>query len=62
MAFKRAPASVLAPLQYFEILGATILGLIIFKEFPTYNTWLGIIIIVSSGLYVIWRQTKKVYK
>ena len=31
MAFRRAPASILAPLQYFEILGATFLGLLIFK-------------------------------
>jgi len=58
MAFKRAPASILAPLQYFEILGATFLGLIIFNEFPSIETWLGITIIVLSGLYVIWRQTK----
>ncbi len=58
MAFKRAQASLLAPLQYFEILGATFLGLLIFNEFPSLMTWVGIIIIVSSGLYVIWRQSK----
>ncbi|MBL42480.1 MAG: EamA family transporter [Rhodospirillaceae bacterium] len=58
LAFKRAPASLLAPLQYFEILGATLLGLVIFSEFPSIETWIGIIIIVCSGLYVIWRQSK----
>ncbi len=58
MAFKRAQASLLAPLQYFEILGATFLGLLIFNEFPSLMKWVGIIIIVSSGLYVIWRQSK----
>jgi S-adenosylmethionine uptake transporter len=34
IAFKRAPASVLAPLQYLEILGATVLGWFLFDDFP----------------------------
>ena len=58
LAFRKAPASLLAPLQYFEIVGATLLGLIIFREFPNLTTWVGIGIIVGSGLYVIWREQK----
>ncbi|MEM9441523.1 MAG: DMT family transporter [Pseudomonadota bacterium] len=57
-AFRRAPPSILAPFQYLEILGATILGLLIFDDFPSPTTWLGIIIIVLSGLYVFHRERR----
>ncbi|WP_415157128.1 DMT family transporter [Maritalea sp.] len=55
-AFKRAPASVLAPFQYIEIVAATILGYVVFGDFPDALTWLGIAIILSSGLYVFYRE------
>ena len=55
-AFRLAPVSLLAPFQYFEIISATILGFTLFGEFPTPSKWLGIAIIVGSGLYVIWRE------
>lgn len=57
-AFRLAPVSILAPFQYFEIISATILGFAIFGEFPTSSKWLGIVIIVGSGLYVIWRERR----
>lgn len=53
--FQMAPASLLAPLQYFEIVAAAILGLLIFGEFPSVSKWIGIAIIVASGLFVLWR-------
>ena len=55
-AFHLAPASVLAPFQYLEILGATLLGAIIFDDLPDGWTGLGIVIIVGSGLYVFLRK------
>lgn len=55
-AFKWAPASLLAPFHYLEIVVASILGFLIFNDFPDALTWLGIFIIVGSGLYVIWRE------
>ena len=58
MAFQRAPAGVLAPFQYLEIISATALGLLIFGDFPDAMTWLGITIIVGSGLYVFHREQK----
>ncbi len=57
-AFKAAPASLLAPFHYLEIVAATILGYLIFGEFPDLLKWCGILIIVISGLYVIWREQK----
>ncbi|MCB2134423.1 MAG: DMT family transporter [Rhodobacteraceae bacterium] len=55
-ALKFAPSSTLAPLHYLEIVTATLLGYLIFGDFPNGLTWLGIAIIVASGLYVIHRE------
>lgn len=57
-AFSRAPVSVLAPFQYIEIIGATILGLVLFDDFPDGVTWVGVAIIVGSGIYVFRREAK----
>lgn len=51
-----APASVLAPFAYTEFIGATLLGWLIFRDVPTFSTWLGAAIIISSGLYVFVRE------
>lgn len=55
-AYRSAPASTLAPLQYLEIVSATILGWFVFGHLPDALKWLGIAIIIASGLYVIWRE------
>ena len=57
-AFKRAGPGTLAPFQYLEIIGATLLGYLIFDDFPAGLTWLGIAIIVASGLYVFHRERR----
>ncbi|WP_165690901.1 DMT family transporter [Consotaella salsifontis] len=57
-AFQLAPASLLAPLQYLEIISATLLGLLIFGEAPNALSWLGIVIVVASGIYLFWREQK----
>lgn len=55
-AFRMASISLLAPFQYFEIISATVLGYLLFADFPTPSKWLGILIIVASGLFIIWRE------
>lgn len=57
-AYRLASIGILAPFQYIEIIGASILGLLIFGEFPDAITWLGIAIIVTSGLYVFHREAR----
>ncbi|TWF54406.1 DMT family transporter [Neorhizobium alkalisoli] len=57
-AYRAAPASVIAPLQYFEIVSATLFGWLVFDAFPDAIKWLGIAIIIASGLYIIWRERK----
>jgi len=55
-ALRMAPAATIAPLQYLEIVVATGLGYWIFGDFPNALTWVGIVIIVGSGLYVFARE------
>lgn len=55
-ALKFAPSATLAPLHYSEIVAAVALGYLIFADFPNAMTWAGILIIVSSGLYIIHRE------
>lgn len=57
-AYRLVPISVLAPFQYVEIIGATLLGLAIFGDFPQVTTWVGIAIIVGSGIYVFHREAR----
>lgn len=58
LAYSRASVAVLAPFQYLEIVSATTLGFVIFNDLPDPATWLGIVIIVSSGLFVFYRERK----
>lgn len=55
-AFQYAQASLLAPMAYGQIVGATLLGVIIFGDFPDAWTWLGTSIIVGCGLYIGYRE------
>lgn len=57
-ALRHIPANVIAPLQYLEIVSATLLGLLFFGDFPDSTTWIGIVIIVSSGIYVYQREAR----
>lgn len=58
-AFRRTPASTLAPFQYLEIIGATLLGYVVFGDFPDLWTWVGTAIILASGLYVFHRERRQ---
>lgn len=55
-ALRMAPTSTLAPLHYLEIVSAVAFGYLVFSDFPDALTWVGIAIIVASGLYIIWRE------
>jgi drug/metabolite transporter (DMT)-like permease len=56
LAYERVRAATLAPFGYFEIVTATLLGFFIFGDFPDRITWLGIAIIVASGIYISYRE------
>lgn len=56
LALKHAPASTLAPIHYLEIVTAVALGYAVFGDFPNALTWVGMGIIIASGLYIIHRE------
>lgn len=56
MAFQRGEASLLAPFTYIEIVSATLFGYLVFRDFPDAMTWVGISLIVGSGLYIAHRE------
>jgi drug/metabolite transporter (DMT)-like permease len=55
-AFRMAPVGVVAPFQYTGIVWATLIGWIVWEEFPALNVWIGASILIASGLYVMWRE------
>ena len=55
-AFQRAPVSVVAPFEYSALVWATLLGFVVFGEFPGAYVWLGVAIIVAAGLYSAHRE------
>ncbi len=55
-AFQYAQASLLAPVAYGQIVGATLLGFVVFGELPDAWTWLGTSVIIGCGLYIGYRE------
>ena len=56
LAYARAPASTLAPLSYLQLIWSTVLGWLLFRNFPDAWTLAGGAVIAASGLYVIHRE------
>ncbi len=59
-AYEYAPASLLALFGYSEIVTATVIGYLVFAEFPDAWGWLGIGIVVGSGMY-IWAREQRLF-
>ena len=57
LSLKYADASKLAPFSYFEIITNIIIGYYIFGDFPDNWTFLGLFIIVLSGIYISRRES-----
>ena len=55
-AFDRAEASLLAPYNYTKLIWVSVLGYLIFDDVPSLDMWIGAIIIVSAGFYVLYRE------
>lgn len=57
LSLKYADASKLAPFSYFEIVTNMLIGFYFFGDFPDKYTFLGLFIIVSSGIYIFIRES-----
>ncbi|NNK79821.1 MAG: DMT family transporter [Litoreibacter sp.] len=51
-----APSATLAPMQYLEIPVATVIGYLVFRDWPNDLAMLGIAITVGAGLYIVYRE------
>ena len=55
--FGMAPASIIAPFNYTQIIWAAGFGYIFFSQFPDGPAIAGALVVIASGLYVWWRET-----
>ena len=58
LAHHRAPASVLSPFMYTQLVWATTFGFLVFGNVPSHWTLAGATIVVGSGLYLLYRERK----
>ena len=58
-AFTLAPASTLAPFIYVQIVGAILLGYILFEDLPDWTTIAGTIVVMACGLYIVNRERRR---
>jgi drug/metabolite transporter (DMT)-like permease len=57
-AFRLAPVAVVGPFEYSTLLWATIIGYVVWDEFPGRNVWYGSVILVMAGIYILYRETR----
>ena len=56
LAHRYAPATVIAPFLYQQVVYMTIFGYIVFGDVPAAPVWLGAGIVIASGLYLFARE------
>lgn len=54
-----AKPSTVSPIDYVRLIWTTLLGYVFWKEIPAPLTWIGIVIIVISGIYIV-RHARRV--
>jgi drug/metabolite transporter (DMT)-like permease len=54
-----APTSAVVPFNYFSLVWAMILGFVIWGDVPTLALLAGSVIVVGSGLFLLWSETAR---
>jgi len=54
-----APANIVSPFQYFQLIGSVLIGWLVFEEWPDAGVWLGAAVIIAAGLWIGWSQTRR---
>jgi len=57
IAYSQAPAAVVSPFNYTQLIGSAALGFIVFHEMPDLWTWVGAAVVIASGLYIGYRES-----
>lgn len=58
VAYQSGEAAIIAPMQYSQIIWASIYGFLFFDEVIDLNTGIGAAIIIASGLYIVLRESR----
>ncbi len=58
-AMSYAPANIVSPFQYMQLLGSVVVGYFFFGDFPDFLGWVGAGVIVAAGLYIGWTQRRQ---
>lgn len=53
---RRGPVSLVLPMDYSMIVWTTLLGWLLWRDWPLASTWAGAALIIASGLYIAWRE------
>jgi len=59
-AYEVAQATTVQPFAYLHLLFASAIGLVVFQEALALNVILGSVVIVTAGLFTLWRERQKV--
>ena len=59
IAFGNAPAAVVTVFNYSGLIWATFFGWIIWQDWPSDAIWIGGTIVITSNIFMIWRESKK---
>jgi drug/metabolite transporter (DMT)-like permease len=57
-AYKLAPAALVAPFQYSEIITGALIGYLIWHDVPSAHLAVGAVVIIASGIYIITHARK----
>lgn len=58
-AYRMSPSSVVAPFEYSAMIWGVLWGWLFWGQLPDAEGWTGIVIIVSAGLYVLYREGRQ---
>jgi drug/metabolite transporter (DMT)-like permease len=60
LAHRYAPATVIAPFLYQQVIYMALFGYVVFGDVPGAPVWMGAAIVSASGLYLFWRERARV--
>jgi drug/metabolite transporter (DMT)-like permease len=58
-AYSVAQASVVAPFEYATLPINAVWGFLLWREVPTASTWIGALLTVVSGIYIVYREQRE---
>jgi drug/metabolite transporter (DMT)-like permease len=59
VAYSKAEASFIAPLAYTQLISGIFYGYLIFNDIPTFTAWIGMTVIITSGVFMALYERRK---